>query len=121
MAKEIIEQVEIKEDKELSELPIVGAKALSEKEEKYLREFGEYEFYNTKEPGVGLEFPYGSTKKNKFLKFIHGQRYRLPRHVARHVETRMTPIYAWKANGQGAMTKTLTGTDSRFQMRPVFV
>jgi len=108
------------DEKKLESLPIVGEKPKTEKEEKFLKEFAEFEFYNSEEPGVETQFPYGSTKNNIVFLFQHGQKYRVPRHIARHVEKCSTPLYAWKPNGSGAMIKTKTGTKSRFQMRQVF-
>lgn len=118
MAK--IKSCESIDEKKLSELPIVGNAPSNEKEEKYLREFATFEFYNLEEPGLHHECSYGSTKNQVFFSFQHGQKYKLPRHVARHMETRTTPIYQWRPNGHGGMQKTLTGHKSRFQMRSVF-
>jgi hypothetical protein len=109
-----------KQDEKMLDLPIVGKQPVNEKEEKYLKEICEFEFYNTEEPGLSIKFPYGNTKKNHSFTFEHGSKYRIPRHVARHVESSSTPIYSWKPNGSGAMQKIQTGTKSRFQMRPVF-
>ncbi len=108
------------EVKKLEEIPIQGEPPVNEKEEKYLKEVAEYEFYNTEQPGVPYKAPYGSTKKFANLYFEHGKRYKIPRHVARHVESCSTPINKWNADGSGAMTKTTVGKNSRFQMRPVF-
>lgn len=108
------------EIKRLEELPIVGKPPENEKEEKYLKEIVEYEFYNTEEPGFTQKFPYGSTKKFVNFIFEHGKKYKVPRHVARHVENCSTPLYKWTPDGSGAMAKNMIGKKSRFQMRPVF-
>lgn len=108
------------DEKKLADLPIIGAQPSNEKEEKYLREICEFEFYNTEEPGLAIQFPYGKTKKPQIFTFIHGERYRIPRHVARHVENCSTPIYSWKPDGTGKLHKVKTGIKSRFQMRSVF-
>lgn len=111
---------QIDDVKEYDKLPIVGEKPKSEKEEKWLREIVEYEFMNLKEPGLFLKFPYGSTKHTHTFTMFHGGKYKVPRHVARHLENCRTPSYNWVPDGRGALQKTLTGSDSRFQMRPVF-
>jgi len=113
-------KVEVLDEKKLMDLPILGKKPENEKEEKYLREICEYEFYNVEEPGLTLRFPYGSTKKSYTFTFRHGEKYKIPRHVARHIESCSTPMYSWRPSGTGNMQKTHTGTKSRFQMRPVF-
>lgn len=105
----------------MATLPIIGKLPANEKEEKHLKEICEYEFYNSEEPGVSIQFPYGSTKNNMTFTIKHGEKLKAPRHVARHLESCMTPIYCWRSNGAGAMVKTLNGVKSRFQMRPVFV
>lgn len=108
------------DEKKLMELPIVGKLPVNEKEEKYLKEIAEYEFYNVEEPGHETTFSYGDTKNNMTFVLRHGQKQKVPRHVARHIENCSTPIYNWKPNGQGQILKVRTGTKSRFQMRPVF-
>jgi hypothetical protein len=114
-------QNKVFDEKKLADLPIVGKQPVNEKEEKHLKEFFEFEFYNNEEPGIAIQFPYGSTKNNIVFTFRHGEKYRIPRHVARHVESCTTPVYLWKSNGSGAMQKTKAGIKSRFHMRQVFV
>lgn len=101
-------------------LPIVGDKPKNEKEEKYLKEIVEYEFMNTEEPGLMLNFPYGSSRNKCIFKFLHGGKYKVPRHVARWIESRQTPIWRWSPDGRGNLTKTLDSYKPRFQMRQVF-
>ena len=105
---------------DLDRLPIVGQQPTSEKEEKHLREIGEYEFYNLEETGLSLKFPYGNTQNKINFTFFHGGKYRIPRHVARHVESRSTPRWEWRPDGTGQLTKIRVGDKPRFQMRPVF-
>ena len=107
-------------EEHLASLPIVGKVPKNEKEEKYLKEICEFEFYNLEEPGMSIKFPYGGTRKHHNFLFFHGGKYRLPRHVARHIESRSTPIYDWRPNGTGKMVKQLVGEKPRFQMRHVF-
>jgi len=106
----------------LAALPIVGNQPKSEKEEKFLREVCTYEFSNVEEQGLSVKFPYGSTKNKHTFQLFHGGRYRLPRFVARFIESRGTPMYDWRPDpqGTGRMTKQLVGTKSRFQMREVY-
>jgi hypothetical protein len=104
-------------------LPIIDSKnpskKYSEKEERYLRELVKYEFMNLEEPGLMLPFSYGNTKNKHTFSFMHGGTYILPRFIARHVESRGTPIWRYKPNGYGQMEKKLDGTKSRFQLREV--
>lgn len=111
---------DVLEKKKIAELPILGKVPENEAEEKYLREIVEYEFNNIEEPGGSQSFPYGSTKNYMTFSFAHGEKSKVPRHVARHVESCTTPIYTWKPDGSGKMVKTRNGTKSRFQMRPTF-
>jgi len=85
-----------------------------------LREVCEYEFVNLKEPGVFHKFPYGSTRKNHTFTLFHGGTYKLPRFIARHLESCATPMYEWRPDGLGKLIKKYTGNDPRFQMRQVY-
>lgn len=105
---------------ELDKLPIVGEKPKSDREEAYLKEICQYEFYNLEEPGLSITFPYGDTRRKHNFKFFHGGKYLVPRHVARHLESRSTPIWAWRPDGLGSMNKQRVGDKPRFQMRQVF-
>jgi len=105
---------------DLDLLPIVGPQPESEKEEEYLKEMCEYEFFNLEEPGLSLTFPYGNSRFKKNFKFFHGGTYLVPRHVARHVESRATPMWDYRPDGAGRMQKQKIGTKSRFQMRQKF-
>jgi len=107
-------------DEFLQSLPIVGEKPKSEKEEKYLREIQEFEFYNLEEPGVTHTFSYGGGGKTHVFNFFHGGKYRLPRFIARHVEGASTPIWAWRPTGIGTMDKQNIGKKPRFRMTQSF-
>jgi hypothetical protein len=109
-----------KDEKFMGNLPIVGKKPSGDKEENYLREVCEYEFYNLEEPGLAIKFPYGSTRNSHNFTFYHGTKYKVPRHVARHLESCSTPIWDWRPDGTGKMTKQRVGEKPRFQMRHVF-
>lgn len=96
------------------------AKEVSEKERKWLEEEVEIEFYNLEEPGMMNKFPYGTTKNFKKYTLLHGGRYKLPRKVIKHLESRQTPIWKWMPDGTGAMGKQLIGYKPRFQCRQIF-
>ena len=108
----------------IKNLPIIDhtqtKKTLSEKEEKYLREEGTYEFRNIEEPGLMQKFTYGNSNCKHTFTFMDGGKYQLPRFIARHVESKSTPIWGWKPDGTGSLQKTLKTHKSRFQMREVF-
>lgn len=104
----------------LVKLPIVGEQPKDEKEEKFLREVCEYEFSNVEEPGLMVTFPYGDTRNSANITLMHGGKYKLPRFIARHLDTRTTPIWKWRPDGTGSMHKELVGTSSRFQLRQVY-
>lgn len=93
--------------------PQVEEKASWKKEEVY------YEFYNLEEPGLMQKFVYGTTKKFKKYTFFHGEKYKITREVAQHVESRQTPLWGYKPDGSGRLQKHLNGWKSRFQMREV--
>lgn len=105
---------------DLQRLPIIGAQPKDEKEEKFLREICEYEFMNMEDPGVSLRFPYGNAKQQHVFTLFHGGKYKLPRFVARHLESCMTPIWSWKPDGSGRMAKQQVGSNPRFQMRQTY-
>jgi len=100
----------------LSKLPIIGNQPKNEKEENFLREVCEYEFYNLEEPGLSHSFSYGDTLNNHMISMNHGDKYRLPRFIARHLESCGTPIWDWRPDGTGRMAKKLTGKAPRFRM-----
>lgn len=116
---QLIEQPKKVDKRKLNSLPIMGDQPTSEKEEKWLKEIHTYEFYNLEEPGLNQKFCYGSTKNHATFEFFHGGKYDLPRHVARYLDSRATPMYTYKPNGHGQMEKTPTGVKPRFQMRQV--
>jgi len=104
----------------LKNLPIVGEQPASEKEEKFLRELVDYQFQNIEEPGLAIKFSYGDAKRSHRFYMMHGATYKVPRFIARHLESRSTPLYEWRPNGYGSLEKKLIGNKPRFQMRQVF-
>lgn len=107
-------------EEDFARIPIVGAQPRNDKEEQYLREVCEYEFLNLEDNGLSIRFPYGSTNHSEKFTFFHGGKYKVPRHVARHVETRATPRNEWRPDGTGRMHGTKVGDKPRFQMRQVY-
>ena len=107
-----------RQDYNIQDAPV---KPKSDKEKEWLKEEIEVEFYNLEEPGLMVTFPYGTTKKFKNYKLMHGGKYRLPREVINHLESRATPIWKWRPDGQGGMHKEFTGKKPRFQCKQVFV
>lgn len=109
----------------MQKLPIIrmGAdptKKLTEKEEKWLREVSTYEFMNLEEPGLMASFAYGAAGNMMSFKLFHGAKYQLPRFIARHIESKATPIWNWRPDGLGGMHKERVGEKSRFQLREVY-
>lgn len=112
------------DEKKLARLPIINtedpSKKFTEKEEKWLREMACYEFMNLEQPGLMHTFSYGSAGNSMKFTFFHGGKYRLPRFIARHIDSRSTPMWDWKPDGSGRLQKYRAGGKSRFQMREVF-
>jgi hypothetical protein len=65
-------------------------------------------------------FVYGDTRNKMTFKLFHGQKYELPRFVARHIESCGTPIYTYKPTGDGQLAKSPAGQKRRFMMRETF-
>jgi hypothetical protein len=103
------------------EVEPVAQKVVTDREKQWLDEEIDIEFYNLEEPGLLNKFPYGTTKNHKVYTLMHGGRYKLPRRVVQHIESRQTPIWKWQPDGSGSMSKKLTGMKPRFQCRQVFV
>lgn len=108
----------------MKRLPIIDpnnpSRKFTEKEDKFLREILTYEFMNLEEPGLLQKFTYGNAQNKHTFVFMHGARYETPRFIARHVESKSTPIWGWQPDGTGRMQKIQKGTNSRFQMREVY-
>jgi len=92
----------------------------SGKKKAWLEELLHIEFYNLEEPGVPLKFAYGSTKKPETFTLLHGGKYRLPREVVNHIESRQVPMWGYKPDGTGRLQRNLEGYKSRFQCRQIF-
>lgn len=122
----IMEQavMEKMDEKKMTNLPIRDpknpSKKLSEKEEKFMREICTYEFINVEEPGLMHKFSYGNAQNKHTFVLFHGEKYRLPRFIQRHIESKGTPIWGWSPDGYGRMQKTKRGYKTRFQLREVY-
>jgi hypothetical protein len=90
-------------------------------EKDWLEEKVTIQFYNTEEPGNKAFFCYGKCDDPTSLTLEHNEVKELTRGVVRFIESRQTPIYAYKADGSGKMRKTLIGWKPRFQCRQVNV
>lgn len=77
------------------------------------------EFYNIEEPGHPITFSFGPAKRTKKYTLLHGGKYELPKEIIHHLESRQTPMYDYKPDGLGRMSKYLKGYQSRFQCRAV--
>ena len=112
------------DEKKMAKLPLIDrenpGRKFSEKEEKALREMRVYEFSNTENPGVMQKFTYGDTRNKMTFNMFHGQKYEIPRFIARHIEACGTPIYTYKPTGHGQLGKEQTGHKRRFMMRETF-
>lgn len=95
-------------------------KKISEKEQNHLDEEVEIEFYNIEEPGVMHRFTYGTTRNPKTYVLVHGARYRLPRQVIQHIESKGPSIWNFKPDGRGSMGAVKQGNQPRFQCRQIF-
>lgn len=95
-------------------------KSKEDKKKEWLNEEVLIEFFNLEEPGIILKFDYGPTNNTKKYVMVHGAKMKLKREIVNHIESRQTPIWTYKPNGQGQMEKALKGYKSRFQCRQVF-
>ena len=98
---------------------ISAAVAMANDEKDWLDEKVTIQFYNIEEPGADGFFVYGLCTDPQKIELKHGEIAELTRAAIRYIETRQTPIYAYKPDGQGKMRKTLTGWKPRFQCRQI--
>jgi hypothetical protein len=91
------------DEKKMQKLPIIDpqnpSRKFTEKEEKWLREMISYEFMNLEEPGLMHTFSYGSAGNVMKFTFFHGGKYRVPRFIAKHIDSRSTPMWSWRPAG----------------------
>ena len=105
---------------DLQKLPIIGVEPKNEKEEKYLREVCEYEFINSEDAGLSHSFTYGYSNDPHTFTFFHGGRYKLPRFIAMHVESKGKPDYKYLPDGSGVFQKQKVSETPRFRMKQIF-
>ena len=90
-------------------------------EKEWLNEEVTVEFMNLEEPGLLQKFCYGSTKNPKTYILFHGGKYKLPRHLVNHINTREVPNWKWVPDGTGTLNKQMVSKTPRFQCREVYV
>lgn len=95
-------------------------KKISEKEQAFLDEELEFEFFNIEEPGLQHEFSYGPTNNIKHYKLQHGHRYKLPRRVINHIESKGPSNWTLRPDGSGNMHTVKEGNKPRFQCKIIF-
>jgi len=86
-------------------------------------EFGkevEIEFNNLENPGLTLEFTYGTTQNFRRYKLVDGAKVKLSEKVVQHLESCGTPFYGYAPDGSGRMVKTRLSTKRRFSCRRVY-
>ena len=98
---------------------IDAAVAMKNDEKDWLDERVSVQFYNIEEPGTDAFFCYGPCECPKSFTLSHGEVKELNRADIRYIESRQTPIYAYKPDGSGKMKKKLMGWKPRFQCRQV--
>ena len=122
--EQAVQEKEKLNEKKMQRLPIIDptnpSKKHTEKEEKWLREMVNYEFMNIEEPGLAQTFSYGCAGNVMKFEFHHGHKYKVPRFIARHVDSRSTPMWSWRPDGKGSIAKEQVGRKSRFQMRECY-
>lgn len=91
-----------------------------ERQKDWLEEIIHFEFFNLEEPGVPLKFSFGPAGKAETYTLLHGGKYYYPREIIKHLESRQVPIWGYKPDGRGVMSKALEGYKSRFQCRQLF-
>ena len=88
-------------------------------EHEWLSETVTIQFYNIEEPGASGFFCYGGCRSPKTIELDHGEIRELTRGDVRYIESRQTPMYEYKALGNGKRVKTNTGWRPRFQCRQI--
>lgn len=82
-------------------------------------EIVEVQFFNLEDPGLKIKFSYGHANNVKNYELWHAGKYKLPRGLVRHLESRQTPIYEYKMTEAGKH-KELIGYRQRFNLRQVW-
>ena len=86
----------------------------------YLGQEIEVEFNNLENPGLTLEFTYGTTKNFKRYVLLDGAKVKLPEKVVQHLESCGTPLYGYAPDGLGKMVKRRLSTKRRFSCRRIY-
>lgn len=97
-----------------------AVRRVSEKEQNFMNEELDFEFYNIEEPGVMHSFSYGPANNVKSYKLFHGGKYRYPRYLINHIESKGPANWQYSPDGSGNMRATKQGNKPRFQCRIIF-
>lgn len=98
----------------------VATKKISDKEQAWLDEEVEFEFYNIEEPGCDHTFSYGPTNNIKTYHLKHGNRYKYPRRIVNHIESKGPANWALRPDGSGGTNAVKEGIRPRFQCKIIF-
>lgn len=116
--KKVVTQAEQAQKHGLEDVNIL--KSPTEAKKAWLEEEVTAEFINLENPGMMVTFSYGPSKNIKKYTLLHGNRHRMPRKLMQHINSRSTPDYSYRPNGEGNVIKTLMGHKPRFNCREVF-
>lgn len=93
---------------------------VNEKEQAWLDEEVEFEFFNIEEPGSEITFSYGPANNIKTYTLKHGQRYKYPRRIVNHIESKGPSNWATRPDGRGGSMVVREGNFPRFQCKIIF-
>lgn len=93
---------------------------INEKEQEWLNEEVEFEFFNIEEPGSSLTFSYGPANNIKTYTLRHGDRYKYARRLINHVESKGPSNWVSRPDGRGGNMIVREGNFPRFQCKIVF-
>lgn len=101
-------------------MTVAAPKKVNDKEQAWLDEELEFEFYNIEQPGVMHEFSYGPANNVKNYKLYHGHRYKFPRRLINHIESKGPGNWVLRPDGHGNMNAQKEGIQPRFQCKIIF-
>jgi hypothetical protein len=111
---------QFKPDNTGNKMSVAAPKKISDKEQAWLDEEVTFEFYNIEEPGSDLQFSFGPANNIKNYHLKHGQRYKYPRRVVNHIESKGPGNWALRPDGQGGTNAVKEGIKPRFQCKIIF-
>jgi|ERR1051325_3521371 hypothetical protein len=98
----------------------VANKKISEKEQAWLDEEVDFEFFNIEEPGVDHTFSFGPSNNVKIYTLKHGHKYKYPRRIVNHIESKGPGNWATRPDGRGGSMTVKEGIRPRFQCKIIF-